>query len=372
VLASSGRSELIIKDSSMNHSVELLELINKLTSQQKNVHEVLGDQYFDTLAISKSLRLRDRLSRRGFQPFDAICLGHNLRHATDLSGNRQYTHLPNDFLTAPAADLPERALYLLLNNDIGKNLPAYVDFYQRHPDSVFVIWDWDSQHWLYMSAMLAAYSDFYVPASSENIYLLSHFNPHMLGPVFGAVNQWSRQFLVDHLDLLLKQRMSEPFGPHAFYHEFGRRNRAIATLAKSYPLVNFASNDFQKKSDLDNLIEWAQYKSHWIVPVLGGVPIRVYNALITGGIPLLPTHYQCMPEGATFDATPLYYDVGDLVEPHALNAAAVRRFDAQGQVGVVQRVMQTIEKHHVDTRCAQILTMIDAKMARMAAGHGAA
>jgi hypothetical protein len=356
----------------MNHSAELLTLINTLADQQKSVHDVLGERYFDTLAISKSLQLRDKLSRRAFKSFDTVCLGHNLRHATTLDGAREFVHLPVDFLDAPPADLPERALYLLLNNDIGKHLPAYIDFYSRHPDSLFVIWDWDSQHWLYMSAMLAAHADFYVPASSENIYLLSHFNPHMLGPVFGAVNQWSRQFLVDHLDLLLQERSSEPFGPHAFYKDFGRRNRAIATLAKTYPAVNFVGNDFQRKSDLDNLIEWAGYKSHWIVPVLGGVPIRVYNALITGGIPVLPNHYQCMPEGTTLGDIPQYYEVGDLIDPQALNAAAVRQFDAQGQVGVVQRVMQTIERHHVDARCAQILAAIDSRMARMAAGHGAA
>lgn len=348
----------------MNAHPELLHLINQLSSQQKGLHELLGDLALDNLGIAQTLQWRAKRARLGGRRLDTICLGHNLRHAVSADTGRGFVHLAPDFLTDPSATLPTRAIYLLLNNDIGKQLPAYIDFQQRHPDSLFVIWDWDSQHWLYMSAMLAAHCDFYVPAASDNVYLLSHFNPQMIGPVFGAVNQWSRQFIGDHLDELRRPRRAAPFGPHAYYDGFGRRNRAIVTLSRSFDSVGFVSNAFQKKSDLDNLVEWAAYQTHWIVPVLGGVPIRIYNALITGGIPIVPAHYRCMPEGALLGESALvHYQVVDLVEPQAVNAEALARFEAGGELALLQRIVHACEHHHIDARIAQILAEVDRRLA---------
>lgn len=357
----------------MHLPAELVERVNQLAQLHKGVHDLLGDRLFDSLAMGKSVALQRKLEAGRFASVRHICLAHNLRHAVPVNAARHYTHLPKDFLAQPLDSLPDDCVYLLLNNDIGKHLPQYVELVARRPRCLFVVWDWDSQHWIYMAALLAAHSDFYVPAASENLYTLSHFNPHLLGPAFAAVNQWTRRFVVEHMDLLLAARSDDPFGPHVQYEGFDRRNRAVVTLNRSFPGIAFTDHGYQQKSDLDNLREWAHHKAHWIIPVLGGVPIRVYNCLLTGGIPVLPAHYRNMPESLVFDPrpahAPLYYDVIDLVDPAATQRQAVERFDATGTVGVAERVGWALEHHHIDTRCEAVLTALEDAVRRLAHGE---
>jgi hypothetical protein len=351
-------------------STETAALVDQVAGLVKPLHVLLGDRAFDDLALTKTVALRRKLDaaqtpRRATQ----VCLAHNLRHAVPVNPGREYLRLDADFLDGELDRLPERAVYLLLNNDIGKRLPRYLELVQRRPHSLFVIWDWDSQHWLQMGCTLAAASDFYVPAASENLYTLSHFNPHLLGPAFAAVNQWSRAFVVEHMDVLLRARSDQPFGPHVPYDGFARRNRAVNTLHRSFPAIGFTNHGYQGKSELDNLVEWAGHKAHWIVPVLGGVPIRVYNCLLTGGIAVMPAHYRALPEAVLFDGDAVYYDVIDLIDPQAAQREAIERFDAVGGAGVVERVGRALARHHIDARVEQVLTAVDEALARLQAGR---
>lgn len=349
-------------------NADIAERVREIAQLQESVHRILGEREFDALAIGKSLGLRRKLEGWSFAEVGEVCIGNNLRHAVPVNPRRHYTHLPKDFLEGELDALPDRCVYLLLNNDIGKSLPQYIELVRRRPQCLFVVWDWDSQHWLTMSCTLAAHSDFYVPSTSDNFYTLSHFNPHLLGPAFAAVNQWSRQFIVEHMEVLLAARSDEPFGPHVQYAGFDRRNRAVVTLKTSFQGIGFTDHSYQLKSDLDNLREWAGHKTHWIIPVLGGVPIRVYNCMLTGGIPVLPSHYRGMPECLVFDDSPVFYDVIDLVEPADAQRQAVARFDAQGRVGVAERVGRALQHQHIDGRCESVLSALEAAVRRLAAG----
>lgn len=344
---------------------EVASRIARVSGLHQDLHGLLGDRAFDELALEKLIALRRKLDRLDLGVSGAVCLGHNLRHAVPVEGRRHYVHLASDFLNADRDPVPPGSVVLLLNNDIGRSLPAWMEWSARRSDCLHVVWDWDSQHWLQMSCTLAAASDFYIPSTSENVYTLSHFTPNLLGPAFAAVNQWPRQFVVDHMELLLAERRDEPFGPHVRYERFARRNRAITTLGQRLPGISFADNGYQRKSDLDNLQEWARYKTHWIIPVLGGVPIRVYNALLTGGIALLPSHVRAMPETMLVGTDAEFYDVIDLVEPATVQRRAVERFDGEGRVGTAQRIGRALERHHIDTRCEQVLRAVDGARTRI-------
>jgi hypothetical protein len=349
-------------------TADLTDRIDHIARLHKDLHGLLGERAFDDLAIAKSLALRRKLEGGRLGQLKRVCLAHNLRHATPVNAGREFVHLPKDFLAGDLASLPDRCTYLLLNNDIGRHLPRYLELVQQRPECLFIVWDWDSQHWLQMGCLLAAHSDLYVPSTSENLYTLSHFNPHLVGPAFAAVNQWSRQFIVDHLSVLVAAREDQPFGPHVRYGGFDRRNRAVATLNKSFPAIGFADDGYQHKSDLDNLREWARHKAHWIVPVLGGVPIRVYNCLLSGGVPVVPAHYRNMPENLVIGDDAVYYDVIDLVEPKERQAEAVQHFDAAGPAGVLSRVGHALAHHHIDPRIESVLTGAEALLARVAGG----
>lgn len=349
----------------MENFTSVQDIINKLSALSKETTDVLQDAFFDTWAIGKKMRLEQKLAAGGFEKLAHVYLGHHLQFARSLHASREFIHLPKDFLLAPPADIPPNSVFLLLNNDVAQHLTQYMDFYNSRPDVLFVIWDWDSQHWIQMSAILAMHADFYIPAASENTFLLSHFNPYTLGPVFAACHQWSRKFVLEHIDLFLKDRIDTPLGMHVFYDKYPKRNRAIATVANTYPTVNFGSNDFKNRSEMDNFQEWARHKTHWIVPVLAGVPIRIYNALVTGGIPILPAFYKTMPEIAVLGEVPLFHEVADLVEPKAINEAAVAKFDAAGESGLIQRIAAALDRHHVDARCDHIFAALESTIRKI-------
>lgn len=335
------------------------QIISKLSDLSKEVHQVLQDPFFESWALSTKIRLERKLAASDFAHISRIFLGSHLQHARPLDSKRELIHLADDFLLAPPKEIPQNSVFLLLNNDVARYLPQYIEFYNNHPEALFVIWDWDSQHWIYMSSILALNSDFYISASSEHAYLLSQFNPYVLGPVFAAAHQWSRKFIIEHIELFLDNRLNEPLGKHVYYETYPRRNRAIATVTPVYPSVGFANNDFKARSEMENFKEWAQHKTHWIVPVLAGVPIRVYNALITGGIPILPAFYKNLPEIAILGDVPLYHEVADLLEPKMINDAAVAKFDAAGESGLIQRIAYAVEHHHVDARCEHIFLALE-------------
>jgi len=335
------------------------EIITKISELTKEVNGVLQDPFFDSLAMTKQHKIAQKLHLNDFSVINTVYLGDHLRNARPMNSKRKYINLPVDFLDTPPNELPSKGLFLLTNNDIGKNLPKYISFYENNPDILFIIWDWDSQHWIYMSSILAMNCDFYIPATSENSFLLSHFNPNTVGPIFAVAHQWTKLFLLENIDLLLQARLDEPLGIHGYYGDFPKRNRAINTVSNTFSTVGFGNNDFKSRSDLDNLKEWAQYKTHWIVPVLGGVPIRVYNALITGGIPILPSFYKNMPEVINFGGIPLYYETSDLIDPRPINKAAVDKFDSGSVSGLIQRIIDSIGTNHIDANCDKIILSIE-------------
>lgn len=346
----------------MTHDNVLHQTIQNIAQNQKNLHALLGNDFLDHLAISKHVETRNKILLNKFNAGTQIYLGDHLKHAKLTQHNHSYTVLDKDFLNQPHDQLPSQCIYFLLNNDIGSSLEQYKQLYKSRPCSLFIIWDWDSQHWVEMSCTLAAYCDFYIPVASENTYTISHFNPFILGPVFVGVNQWSKDFITENFGTLLRERKDEPYGPHVFYEAYPRRNRAIVTLNQKFSGIKFADNSYKVTSDIDNLNAWSGHKTHWIIPVLSGMPIRVFNCLITGGIPLVPSFYKAIIESTDLPKDVMYYDVIDLVEPENLQQRANYYFDQEGASGLIQRIGNYLNTYHIDARCESILKLVYQKI----------
>lgn len=257
----------------------------------------------------------------------------------------------------------EGCVVIVNNNDAGtlEARAAYAAFYSECTTTCFIAWDWDNHHWLDLSTFLAAHSDIYAPAHHENLYLLSRFNWLTAGPVYCSSVQWSREFLTDNLDkILLTERSSAPLGMHIPYGQFSFRMQVISTLNQFYPSIGFSSRSFHERTPLDKLQEWCAHKTHWIAPVLNDVPIRLFDALITGGIPLVPDSMRFLPP---VNAIPrewiAFYSAADIVNPQSLVERANRLFDEGGKDGMVARHRYALEHHHGDASVRQMLDYAD-------------
>lgn len=253
----------------------------------------------------------------------------------------------------------EGCVVIINNNDAStaEARAAYADFFEECTGTCFIAWDWDNHHWLELSTFLAAHSDVYAPAHHENLYLLSRYNWLIAGPLYCSSVQWPRKFLTEQLPrILVAERSDMPLGMHIPYSRFSFRIQMISTLNQHYPSIGFSSHSFHVRTPEDRLAEWCSHKTHWIAPVLNDVPIRIFDALVTGGIPIVPASLRLLPP---INAIPrehiAFYSPADIVNPKKLVERANNLFDDGGRDGMVVRHRFALQNHHGDASVRQML-----------------
>lgn len=294
---------------------------------------------------------------------EKVWISNNLRHLAPRG-----TGLPCDYLergyfsperAATASGQLARSIVIVNNNDLhqGGDPAGFVAVFNACPETIFIVWDWDNHHWLGLSVPLAVHSDLYAPTHHENHFLLSRYAVNITDSVAAGVAQWTAPFLEQHRsELVSAERSNQPLGRHIPYGPFQYRNRVVATLSPHFASVGFSSHQFHEMTELQKMQEWAAHKSHWIVPVLNDIPIRVFDALATGGIPLIPdtlrfTHW--LADAHRDDV--LYYAADDIVQPAALVQRACELFDRHGERGIIRRHEYAMDRHHGDVRLASML-----------------
>jgi hypothetical protein len=254
----------------------------------------------------------------------------------------------------------EGAIVVVNNNDVGQATEAFADFYTSCNKTIFVAWDWDNHHWLDLSTFLAAHTDLYAPAHHENLYLLTRYNWVTVGPVYCGTVQWSRSFLTDNIaKLVTTNRSNEPLGMHIPYAPFTYRNRVVTTLSQHYPTIGFSGRNFHNRTKEERLEEWCSHKVHWIAPVLNDVAIRIFDALSTGGIPVVPASMQFLPPIASISREHIVFSTpDDIMNPKPLIERAVAMFDSGGADGIVARHRYALDHHHGDQRMADVMAFV--------------
>ncbi len=292
-----------------------------------------------------------------------LFIGNCLRGHTSDSPYLSVSYLAKDFFQ-DASDLEQKcellagSIVLVTNGDVHiAGMQNLMRLYDGCPNTVFIIWDWDNHHWLGLSTVLAAHSDVYVPAHPDNRYVLSRFNPAIAEAVTCASDQWTTPFLKERFrDIASCVRVNDPLGMHRRYDPFQYRNQVITTLNAYFPSVGFSPLHYEQKSPEMRLAEWCRHKVHWIVPVLNDIPIRLFDALITGGIPLVPDSLRFasilrdIPDGDI-----CYYGAAEIVEPMPLVEKAIKHFDDGGVPGILRRYRYALEEHHADVRVREMI-----------------
>ncbi len=342
---------------------------NLAPTQMAELIEATQAEGFFHLAAAKDSRVKALRQHFSTTPVRKIWFSNNLGgFAFSLPGVETGV-LDKDFFSEPDlhANAAKRALLadcivISNNNDLAAQVEPnpFSLFYGACDTTVFIAWDWDNHHWLDLSTFLAAHSDLYAPAHHENLYLLSRYNWLTCGPVYCATVQWPRSYLADKLGAMLATaRSNDPLGKHIPYGQFAFRMRVVSTLSQSIASIGFSDRNFHNRSRDDRAQEWYSHKLHWIVPVLNDVPIRIFDALATGGIPVVPESMRLLPCVATIPREHiLFYGPMDIVEPGALIARGNALFDAGGAEQIAARHRYALEQHHGDTRVRQMLAAV--------------
>jgi len=330
------------------------------------MHAAFQEDALFQLAAVKSRRVQALCQRFQSVRPRKLWLGAHLKNIGFAPDGLATEHLPSDFFRAEDAttrqqkvDSLEDCIVLLNNNDIGKGegVAQFPDFVERCPHTVFLIWDLDNHHWLQLSPMLAAFADLYIPTHSENLYFLSRYNWNIAGPVACGTIQWTREFLTHSLPQMLQaERSDQPLGMHFYYPQFPFRNRSVVTLRQHFARVDFSSAEFHQRSEAERFAEWCAHQSHWVIPVLNDVPIRIFDALSTGGIPIVPASLRYLfSVGQIPRDWIVFYDPEELLRPESVARRASAAFMEGGAQGIVARHRYALENHHGENSLARIL-----------------
>lgn len=227
--------------------------------------------------------------------------------------------------------------------------------------SLWLVHDYDNHHWYEMSSVCELFADFYFPAhpfvGSRLIPFLASFKAYV--PI--GSNQWKRSFIRENSDRILNQeRSDEPLGMHNFYPKFVLRNRIIKTLSvhmKDVRLIDV--KNYHAQSDVERFHQWVTRKCHFIVPVENDLPIRFFDSIITGGIPIIPKSltpaldYYNIP--SDFYVT---YSLDNIFNPELLISQAISKFNNHGQVGIQRRMSYALGECHIDHSVEKIMNLI--------------
>jgi len=323
------------------------------------------DSFFQ-LALLKNLRLEALKKQFKISRPTNLWLGPRLSvfkfKAPDLSTSvlsSDFFHLTGSTSLVSKIQQLENSIVIVSNNDIAsqESRNIYSELVSNCSSTLFIAWDWDNHHWLDLSTFLAAHSDIYAPSHHENLYLLSRYNWHTIGPIYCTTEQWSREFLTNQLEQFLSvERSDAPLGMHIPHPTFSFRMQIIKTLNSFYPSVGFSTAAFHNRSPEDRLKEWCSHKSHWIAPVLNDVPIRLFDALMTGGIPIVPISMQFLPPVNKIPREHIvFYSANDIVNPTDVVNRAIKLFDSFGKDGIATRHRFALEHHHGDVSIQSIL-----------------
>ena len=304
----------------------------------------------DEIRKQKSTLIQDKLS--------LIVIG-NHTNLGNISRNNRYGSIdllsPSELINSNSEiallKKLDKALITMTSNvfaEIGIQKLALL--YEKLPQSIFVIHDYDNHHWFENNLQGAIFSDVYIPSHQDEFLMASRVNPNIIGGIPCGSNQWSKDFIIRKSpSLSLTPRVNDPLGKYYFYEKFVHRNKAISTLSQVYPSINIVNTDFHALSENQKWVEWSRHKLHWIIPVLNDLPIRFFDALLTGGVPLVPggliPYIQSLgiPENFYIEYGPL-----DLIEPKEFIDKACEKFDRLGSDGIMKRHQFGMENFHVD------------------------
>jgi hypothetical protein len=221
-----------------------------------------------------------------------------------------------------------------------------------NPHCLFVVWDFDNHHWLRNSFYAALYSDIYIPSHSANFSLLQQLSTRPLTIVPCSTGQFRLRQIDDFLKAktLSIQTRKKVSGLHRFYQQFGLRNSMIERMAAHCPDdVGFTpENRYDSRQHESNFAAWTSFAISFISPVNDDVPIRFFDSLMSGGLPLVP--YTLQSHLDALNIPPNFYSVYLLHELYDSPALVIDRayahFLAQGERGVRARASYAARHHH--------------------------
>lgn len=290
--------------------------------------------------------------------------------SSELVGRQEFQGVTFDVLPELAALRDREAGYdiciLCCHNQAEE--PVLFDLRSSGFASVYFAWLWDNHHHPVGTLRTALLADcVFVSHWHERDYLnhpLVFPGPHMPA----CARQWSAGLIEAAYPAGLPvARENGLFGGFGHYAWTNERNAFIAALMAACPDHALALGplaDYVALPEPVRLARWAGHKVQVTVPVAGDLSTRVFDALMTGEIPLVPSDVadlDLVVPHAVQDSLPiLRYTPRSIDGVQRAWQEGLRRFDAEGAEGVARRHAFARDHHSLANRLARFAQFIRA------------
>lgn len=231
---------------------------------------------------------------------------------------------------------------------------------QRGLAALYGVWFWDNHHHQHINLRIAMLTDLvFVSHWHERQYLNL---PAALAAahVPAYSRQWSPGAIARHYPAgLPTERRNGLFGGFGRYSWAHERNRLIEALAAACPehgLTLGKVDAYFQISAAERLRTWVEHKVQLIVPINRDVSTRIFEALMTGQIPLVPDDvpdFDRVIDPPVQAALPiLRYQAGNVESAKAVWRQGIMLFDRDGAAGVRRRHEFARDRHSLAARLA--------------------
>ncbi len=240
----------------------------------------------------------------------------------------------------------------------GEEESALLKLRQHGLARLYAAWFWDNHHHHGVNLRVAMLADVvFVSHWHERQYLnlpIALAGAHI--PAYS--NQWSAGAIARYYPAgLPAERQDGLFGGFGRYPWAAERNCFIEAVSAACPEHNLTLGkigDYFSVSAAERLKAWAQHKVHLVVPINRDVSTRVFEALMTGQIPLVPDDVPDLDlviDPQMQAALPiLRYKAGDVESAKAGWQQGVALFDGDGAAGVRRRHEFARDRHSLAAR----------------------
>jgi tetratricopeptide (TPR) repeat protein len=228
-------------------------------------------------------------------------------------------------------------------------------------------WFWDNHHHVFDNYRATADLDVCIPGHAwAGSYLRSHENL-LVERVPLCVTQWTmgeaRSFFTQYGQ---GERSDELYGGFVNYEMARKRNRLVNELiaagSKAIYLINEPNlSHYFGLPPGEKFQSWTKYKVSLCLPLNRDLSQRLFDALLAGQIPLIPSDVEDLDSvipSSWQEDLPIVrfaeYSAGSVAEAHQ---KALQRFDQDGEAGTERRHRFVLDNHMFTARITRILDL---------------
>lgn len=240
-----------------------------------------------------------------------------------------------------------------------------------HQKSIYCLWHFDNH---------VAYFDNYKAATSCDFNFISHnagvpgYLTNAISSVVAHIPSCCVQFGINELkeyalDVSKKERISKGLFNYIIYDHSPRTpvihqlSQEVGDLGEFKLMPSTDRTRYWSMNREERIREWGDYKCSVIIPLVEDSSTRVFDALATGQIPIIPESVLDLDDVIPTDIQRALgiVKIKDLSTENVINGIkqAIKNFDQSGPSGTIDRVEYVLNNATAGHRIASILYSIE-------------